>query len=126
MSEVLTGIKLSKKQREAKKSPDSEPKLPYIFWFFSHEDYDSKKRLTLAENPQFYEGPHPLTYELTSEISPTENYEDTIYVLTNDKRLVFLELGPLGKDVQVFDNVWNTDNGLIFKGLCLPSFSCPN
>ena len=118
---ALTGIKLSKKQVGAGKSPTSEPKLPYILWFFSH--YNDVQRLTLAENPQFYGGPHPNTYGPASEIRPADNYEDTIYVLTNNKRLVFLELG---ENSQAFDNVWKTNNGLIFKGLYLSSFSCPN
>ena len=44
---------------------------------------------------------------------PTEDYQGTIYVLTNNERRVFLELG---KKRRTFDNVWKTNDTLIFKG----------
>lgn len=94
----------------------STSELPDILWFFSH--YKNESRLTLAQNPQFYEGPpaFPTTYGPASNTRPTEEYKDTIYVLTNNERRVFLDLG---KDRRVFDNIWRTDNNtLIFKGWC--------
>lgn len=126
MSEALTvsDIKSSKKQAKKSSASESKPRsqLCYILWFFSHYD-DAEKRLTLAKNPQFYGGDHPKTYGRDSEIQPTENYKDTIYVLTNNERRVFLELG---KNLQIFDNVWKRNNALIFKGLCPSFLFCPN
>ena len=83
-----------------------------ILWNFSH--YKDEKRLTLAQNPQFYEDTFPTTYGPAFNTRPTENCRDTIYVLTNNERRVFLELG---KNKRTFDNVWRTNNILIFKGL---------
>lgn len=95
----------------------STSELPEILWFFSHYD-KNKDRLTLAQNPQFYEGPptFPTTDGPASETKPTEDYKDTVYVLTNNERRVFLDLG---KNRRIFDNIWRTENNtLIFKGLC--------
>jgi hypothetical protein len=89
----------------------SELPVADILWNFSH--YKDKKRLTLAQNPQFYEGTFPTTYGPAFITRPTEKYWDTIYVLTNNERRVFLELG---KNRRTFDNVWRTNDILIFKG----------
>ena len=98
-------------------------KLPDILWIFSHfppekpEDSRNKRRLTLAQNPQFYGGfSISSTARLdTLKIRPTEDYQDTIYVLTNSERRVFLELGEKRR---TFDNVWRMNDTLIFKGSC--------
>jgi len=67
--------------------------LPDILWNFRH--FEGEKCLTLAQNPHFYKGPptFPTTYGPESNTQPTEDYQGTIYVLTNDERRVFLELG---------------------------------
>ncbi len=101
----------------------SESKLSDILWFFSHyapkkpRDPRNKKYLTLARNPHFYDGPpkFPTTFVDTFETQPTRDYPDTIYVLTNNERRVFLELG---KKRRTFDNVWRKNDTLIFKGSC--------
>ena len=88
--------------------------LPDILWFFSH--YKNENCLTLAQNPQFYEGPpaFPTTYGPASKTQPTEDYKGTIYVLTDNERRICLELGEKRR---IFDNIWRTDNNaLIFKG----------
>jgi hypothetical protein len=90
--------------------------LPNILWYFSH--FEDERRLTLAQNPHFYEGPptFPTTYGPACRTRPTEGYQGTIYyVLTNNERRVFLELG---QNQRTFDNVWRTNNTLIFKGSC--------
>ena len=95
-------------------------KLPDILWIFSH--YAPKKPnaprderyLTLAQNPHFYDG-LPIFPTAFVETQPTERYQGTIGVLTNNERRVFLELG---KKRRIFDNVWKMNNTLIFKGSC--------
>lgn len=91
--------------------------VPDILWNFSH--FDGEKRLTLAQNPHFYKNlpTNPTTDWAEFEIWPTDDYQDTIFVLTNDDRRVFLEVGKL----RTFDNVWKTSGALILKGLC-PAF----
>lgn len=88
--------------------------LPFILWYFSTRKLE--KRLTLAQNPQFYDV-IPTTYGPSSQIWPAiipEAYQDIIYVLTNNDRRVVLEFG---KNWRSFDNVWRTnDNTLILKG----------
>ncbi|KAH9984466.1 hypothetical protein BJV77DRAFT_1037504 [Russula vinacea] len=84
-----------------------------ILWNFSH--FEDERRLTLAQNPHFYEGPTfpgPTTCGPASNTWPAENYEGTIYVLTNNERRVFLELE---QNWRAFDNVWRTNNSLLFK-----------
>ena len=97
--------------------------LPDILWIFSHfapkpkkpKDSRDKRYLTLAQNPHFYDGHprFPTAFVDTFRIQPTENYQGTIYVLTNNERRVFLELGEKRR---TFDNVWKTNDTLIFKG----------
>jgi hypothetical protein len=100
-------------------------KLPDILWIFSHfapkpkkpKDPRDKKYLTLAQNPHFYDGLpiFPTAFVDTFKTQPTEHYQGTIYVLTNNERRVFLDLG---KKRRTFDNVWKTNDTLIFKGSC--------
>jgi hypothetical protein len=98
-------------------------KLPDILWIFSHfapkpkkpKDPRDKRYLTLAQN--FYDGLpiFPTAFVDTFKTQPTEHYQGTIYVLTNNERRVFLELGEKRR---TFDNVWKTNDTLIFKGSC--------
>ena len=87
------------------------------------------------QNPHFYVDlpKSPTRYGDSFSSQPTEIYKGTIYVLTNnldlkfgDSRRVFFEFG--GKP-RAFDNFWDTNNTLIFKGgdrmsLLLPSLTC--
>jgi hypothetical protein len=91
---------------------------PVILWYFIH--FRDARRLTLAQNPHFYESlPNsPTSYGPTFNTQPTEDYRGTVYILTNNERRVYLELGQKRR---TFDNVWRTNNTLIFKGSC-PTF----
>ncbi len=87
------------------------------------------------QNPHFYVDlpKSPTRYGDSFSSQPTEIYKGTIYVLTNnldlkfgDSRRVFFEFG--GKP-RAFDNFWDTNKTLIFKGwdlmsLLLPSLIC--
>jgi len=97
-------------------------KLSDILWIFSHyapkkpEDPRDKKYLTLVRNPHFYDG-HPIfptAFVDTFKTQPTEKYQGTIYVLTNNERRVFLDLGEKRR---TFDNVWKINDILIFKDI---------
>lgn len=91
--------------------------LNEILWNFSH--YKSAEHLSLAQNPRFYVGlpTSPDGYSATFSCQPTERYEGTIYVLTNNSHHIFFEFGG---SLRAFDNVWNTTNDiLIFRGECL-------
>ena len=99
-----------------------------ILWVFSHyapvpkkpKDPEAKRYLTLAQNPHFYDGPLEFPTALVDKFQtqPTRDYQGTICVLTNNERRVFLELGERRR---TFDNVWKTNDTLIFKGSC-PAF----
>lgn len=99
--------------------------LADILWIFSHfapkpkrpNDTVDKRYLTLAQNPHFYDGLplFPTVSVDTFKTQPTEHYQGTIYVLTNNERRVFL---ALDNKRRTFDNVWKTNNTLIFKGSC--------
>ncbi|KAH9979715.1 hypothetical protein BJV74DRAFT_887985 [Russula compacta] len=93
-------------------------KLPEILWNFCR--YHDQRRLTLIQNPQFYSR-LPTTSRTASwrlfTTGPTEQYQDTqpLCVLTNIPGRVFLEFG---QNRRAFDNVWDTNRTLIFKGVC--------
>jgi len=93
--------------------------LAEILWNFSH--FEDEKCLRLAQNPHFYRDlpDSPTAYGGTFSMQPTEIYEGTIYVLTNnlvpksgDSRRVFFEFGG---QKRAFDNFWDMNNTLIFK-----------
>lgn len=94
-------------------------KLPEILWNFCR--YPDQRRLTLMQNPQFYSR-FPTTSRSASwrmfTTGPTEQYQDTrpLCVLTSIPGRVFLEFG---QNWRAFDNVWDTNRTLIFKGRCL-------
>jgi hypothetical protein len=97
----------------------SESKLSDILWFFSHyapkkpKDPKDKRYLTLAKNPHFYDAKFPTPFPDTFKTEPTEDYQGTMSVLTNNEHRVFLELG---KTRRAFDNIWKAGDTLIFKG----------
>jgi len=93
--------------------------LAEILWNFSH--FEGEKCLRLAQNPHFYRDlpDSPTAYGGTFSRQPTDIYEGTIYVLTNnlvpesgDSRRVFFEFG---EEKRAFDNFWDTNDTLIFK-----------
>ena len=105
-------------------------KVPDILWIFSHYAPEprkpevSKRYLTLAKNPHFYDGPpkFPTSFMDTHKTPPTNDYQGTIYVLTNNECRVFLDSGD---ERWTFDNVWKTSNTVIFKGSCSTVTICP-
>jgi hypothetical protein len=84
-----------------------------ILWNFSH--YKGAEHLSLTQNPRFYVGlpTSPDGYNAMFSWHPTERYEGTIYVLTNHPHRIFFESG---RSPRVFDNVWNANDILIFRG----------
>lgn len=88
---------------------------PEILWYFSQ--FSNEERLYLAQNPQFYPvlPHHPAKYNGIFNMQPTEIYQDTVDVLTNNDRRVFLESNP---QPAIFDNVWVINGILIFKSSC--------
>jgi hypothetical protein len=97
--------------------------LPEILWNFVR--FKDNRRLELAQNPHFYRDLPLLRngYQGDFQSRPTKNYEGTIYVLTNSSHRVILECVSPSR---VLDNVWDTSNTLIFRGLCLSFLSFPN
>ena len=104
--------------------------LAEILWNFSH--FEDDKRLRLAQNPHFYVGlpRSPTAYGGTFSSQPTDIYEGRIYVLTNnsvpisgDSRRVFFEFDG---EKRAFDNFWDTNNTLIFRGWDLMSLLLPS
>ncbi|KAI0281875.1 hypothetical protein BC826DRAFT_1067539 [Russula brevipes] len=92
--------------------PDTN--ITEILWNFSH--YEGDERLNLVRNPHFYsEFPQdPTGYVNSFRSQQTENFVNTIYVLTNNSRRVFFDFG---KELRAFDDVWITNNTLIFKDI---------
>jgi hypothetical protein len=100
---------------EALSGSSGDPVLNEILWNFSH--YKGAKHLSLAQNPRFYTGlpTSPDGYNAKFSCRPTEKYEGTIYVLTNNSYRIFFEFGG---SLRAFDNVWDTNDLLIFRGEC--------
>ena len=98
-------------------------KLEEILWNFARYPSNSGKRLTLAENPHFYNHKSlpimPNAYQdgfTTGPMIDDYQHADTFYVLTNKPGRVFLEFG---RNSRAFDNVWHANGILIFKSRCL-------
>jgi hypothetical protein len=95
---------------------------PEILWNFSRYPPASRKRVTLAENPHFYDRlPSPHEYQDGFATDPVEyfqeaNSKDIYDVLTNKPGRVFFEFGG---DSRAFDNVWRANEIFIFKSQCL-------
>jgi len=85
-----------------------------ILWNFSH--YEDDERLDLVRNPHFYsELPQdPAGYVNNFRSQPTDSYVGKVYVLTNDSHRVFFKLG---EELRAFDNVWDTNEILVFKDI---------
>ena len=97
-------------------------KLEEILWNFARYPPNSGKRLTLAENPHFYNhNSLPITPNgyldgfTTGPMIDDYQRAETFYVLTNKPGRVYLEFG---RKSRAFDNVWKTNGILIFKSWC--------
>jgi hypothetical protein len=88
-----------------------------VLWNF-YRIKDTKKCLTLMDNPHFYaELPESgENYGRRIRIDPTENFSqaDKFYVLTDRQELVYIMTDQV---TLTFGNFWRSGNGLIFKGL---------
>jgi len=96
---------------------NNDSKLQEILWNFIR--LKPTERLTLSQNPHFYNNlptpPNANWGEFDSKATEENwhtNHTQPIYVLTNTPCRVFLELG---RNPRAFDNVWNTNQTLIFK-----------
>ena len=93
--------------------------LKEVLWNFSR--YRDKRRLTLKQNPHFYEvlPTSPDEYDGRFRRDPIETFDlKKVSVLTHDSGLpgrVFLET-PEG--TRAFSNVWVPKDAIIFKGSC--------
>ena len=94
--------------------------LKEIMWNFSH--YRDGRRLTLKQNPHFYEGlpTLPDEYEGRFRRDPIDTFDLTKINVLTDK------LGPAGrvfletvKETRAFGNVWVPKHAIIFKGSSL-------
>jgi hypothetical protein len=99
---------------------NNDSKLQEILWNFSR--FNPERRLALSQSPHFYHLPtlpnvkwSEFNYRATEENWHT-SHTQPIYVLTNTPGRVYLELG---RNPWAFDNVWNTNETLIFKSKCL-------
>jgi hypothetical protein len=92
-----------------------ETKLEEILWNFNR--LKGKKRLTLKQNPRFYDSlpRNKREYSGDFENEPIENFWDAteIWVLTDDRSPVFLEAD---NKKRAFGNFWVPAEAIIFKG----------
>ena len=92
-----------------------------ILWNFSRFK-DEKKRLTLTENPYFYETyqlpTSPEKYDDKFQVHPTKDFwfarssSQKLYVLTDKPEPVYIMTDSL----RSFGNFWCPKNAIIFKG----------
>ncbi|KAH9979613.1 hypothetical protein BGW80DRAFT_1442562 [Lactifluus volemus] len=91
--------------------------LQEILWNFSR--YKGKKRLTLKENPHFYE--HlpclPEAYGNTFKANAIQDFQhvEKVYVLTDKVGRVYVE--TQAQDIRAFGNFWIPSNAIIFKDI---------
>ena len=93
--------------------------LKEIMWNFSH--YRDERRLTLKQNPHFYEVLPTLPDEYVGRFrrDPIETFDiKEVNVLTDNSGLgrVILETA---KETRAFGNIWVPKRAIIFKGSCL-------
>ena len=105
----------------------NDTKLQEVLWNFIR--FDPNRRLTLSQNPHFYNHlptPSSAKWGELDTRATEENWHthDTqpICVLTNNPGRVFLELGP---NPRAYDNVWDMNDTFIFKGACFSFIFCP-
>jgi hypothetical protein len=100
--------------------------LKDVIWNFSCSG-DETKRLTLKQNPHFYEV-LPADYRGRFQTDPIKNFDHhkKISVLTDNLGLtgrVFLETRY---NTRAFGNVWIPNDTIIFKGACLLCLFSPS
>ena len=86
-----------------------------VLWNFSRFR-DEKERLTLKQNPHFYENLPHLSEEYVDSFrcDPIEDFRhERIYVLTDRPGRIYPDAGQVPR---AFGNVWCSQNTLIFKG----------
>lgn len=100
------------------------PDLSEVLWIFSYLK-DERKRLTLKQNPHFYERlpTLPEAYGKEFRMSPIKTYQyERISVLIDNPDhtgRVFLETAHR---TRTFGNVWAENNCIIFKGSHVHTF----
>jgi hypothetical protein len=93
-----------------------------IIWNLGHFEDNSEKRITLAQNPQFYDelDELPSSYSANFFYKSTYEYDEeqkVIFVLTKNSH----EVLPVFECVppRALDNIWFTYNTIIVRGLFL-------
>ena len=101
------------------------PSLQEILWNFSRIK-DKDERLTLRENPHFYEKlpKSPDGYGDSLKIDPTEDFRHSnmFHVLTDKPEMVCIMTDQISRS---FSNFWCPRTSIIFKGLCVLFFFLP-
>src|ERR1700722_1483488 len=96
--------------------PQAELCIPNALWNF-YRIKDTKKCLTLMDNPHFYKSlPKSLEkYGSKTQINPVKNFlqTDKLYVLTDREELLYVMTDQV---TLTFGNFWRSENWLVFKG----------
>ena len=97
----------------------NNPSIQEILWSFSRSsDEKIRNRLTLVDNPHFYEElpTLPEAYGDDVKIDPTEDFRHArkFYVLTDKPEPVYIMTDQV---LRCFGNFWCPQNAIIFKGL---------
>ena len=100
-------------------SLSDNPSVQEILWNFSCVK-DKTRRLTLRENPHFYEilPRSPEGYGDKLKIDPIEDFRHAtfFYVLTDKLEMVHIMTDQISRS---FVNFWCPSTSIIFKGLCV-------
>ena len=95
------------------------PSLQEVLWKFIRVK-DKKKRLTLRENPHFYEKlpKSPEGYGDSLKIEPTKDFRHAseFHVLADKPEMVCIMIDQISR---FFGNFWCPTTSIIFKGLCV-------
>ena len=98
----------------------ANPSFPEVLWNFSR--YAGRARITLEQNPHFYlrcaadESTYTPMFQRRplQDLSGALENDDTVYVLFDGPRRVFLDTELESK---IFGNVWSLNGILVFRGL---------
>jgi hypothetical protein len=101
--------------------------LNEILWNFIR--LNDKKRLTLKDNPHFYEmlPTSAYLYDGNFRIDPIENFHHEIYqerisVLTDSPHVTGRMILEIAEETRVYDKIWVPRQAIIFKGSYLSVF----
>jgi hypothetical protein len=99
---------------------DPHSSLPEVLWMFSRFP-DEKRRLTLSQNPHFYERLPTLPEAYGGEfgMDPIRSLQQRISVLIDIPDQAGRVILETAGEIRVFGNLWVLNNVIIFKGLCL-------